>query len=805
MSEEVAAETTEISANSPEQQEVPAEAKSEEPQEKIETETKPENTEESNEKNENTEKEASPEKAEEEKPAETENVDNQPKSEEPEKSEEKAEQAPADEPVNAGEAANEEKPAEDSTKENESEKNEDKNQENAPEEQANEEKAEEDEKKDEPPSESQKEEAPSESQKEEEKKEEVAKLPDEPATTEKGIPVNERCMWIPEAMETNDEAVEMRERTRNWFGSYSYGRLKRVNFTTCSNQLDRFRVLQLIYQYLHSIGLHHVADSLCAESKLEYQRKDQNMERTDLRLIISMSLGPRDYLWDDTGLENINMMSEMYDDDNNSVRFEEKLGTGCEPADYESEMKFVEGAEKHTFAAIESTTIHALVCALIINNPDFIDKKGRNTVFATLSSICHATHFFAHIQSIYATHENLQNNVMELIDDWISFSGLFIGKKTLGAIAYFLGMAENEKAKDIIAKIGQLDYGHPLKFTEHKPAPIMTYEKYEGELTKEQLSKESEAAAKLLNPNLTIADPVPEETARQITLITQRLFSRINPYEFYNAISSREYGALTQGLIELHEFGYKLKKLVIGTIVNEGNKEKAARNMGIVIQIAEKLLELNNFESVSWIVDAFQSKAIANLSGIYASLGAEKCSIMNNLIEKFNSSNKSQEYESKILECISNKLPAVPNVRYELEIISAYAYGGEDFPDMKINMQKRCRIGNVACRFIDLQNVHYNFADISQIQDVMSRGCSVSKENINKYSIMIESTIKGTDEEAKEPAPAAAPAAAAPSPEKKDEPAPEPAPEEAKKEVEAPAEEKKEEEPVVSETAAPIE
>ena len=635
-----------------------------------------------------------------------------------------------------------------------SEKNEN-NTETATESQTSAENTESADKKEEPSTSDGKKEEPSDSKREENA---VAKLPDEPEMTDKGIPVNERSMWLPQGMEQNPEVLQFRERTRDWFGAYSFGKLKHVLFTTCSSQLDRYRVLQLIFQYLHSIGLHHVADSLSKESGLEFQRKDQNMERTDLRLLVSMSLGPRDNLWDDTGLENINISDEVFDDDNNSIRFEEKLTEGCKPEDYESEMTFQE-EQPHTLDNVLTSTIHALVCALIINNEDFIRTETKNKIFSTINSICHSSHFFAHIQRIYAQYDNLQDSVLRLIDEWISFSGLFIGKTTLGAISYFLTLSDNEKAKDLIQKISKLEYGHPIKTTDQPPESIITLDVprvSEDKLSQEQREIESKAAAKLLDPNLSLSDPVPEETARQITLVTQHLFSQINPREFYSAISTREYSAVTPGLIELYEFGKKLKKLVVNNILSGGDKDKAANHMDTAILIANKLLEMNNFESLTWFVSAFKSKVIHNLQSIYASLVPERKEEIKFLLDNFGADQKSSEYEKRIFTCIKDKKPAIPNVSYELEILGASAYGGEDFPDNKVNVQKRLTIGVFSNRFIELQNIQYNFINISQIQDVLSRGCTTPKEKIIEYSIAIESPIK-TDEDIVTPSAEVAP------------------------------------------------
>ena len=95
------------------------------------------------------------------------------------------------------------------------------------------------------------------------------------------ITTDERSLWLSRSMEEDSMALELRERTFPWTKTHSFGLLKRANYTSCCEQLDRHKVLELIYQHLHSIGMHQVAYSLSQESQLEFQRKDQDMERTE--------------------------------------------------------------------------------------------------------------------------------------------------------------------------------------------------------------------------------------------------------------------------------------------------------------------------------------------------------------------------------------------------------------------------------------------------------------------------------------------------------------------------------------------
>ncbi|EAY16256.1 RasGEF domain containing protein [Trichomonas vaginalis G3] len=577
----------------------------------------------------------------------------------------------------------------------------------------------------------------------------AAKLPTEPTVTEKGIPIEDRAMWVSDTYEQHPTALEFREKTRQWTNRHSFGKLKRVNYTTSASQLDHYRILKLIYQHLHSIGLHSEADTLCRESKFEFQSKDQEWERTDLRMLISMSLGPRDNLWDDTGFDNFIMYDEKFDQDNYSVKYEGSLTGGCEPEFYEDEMTFFD--DEHSSETVATATIHAIVCSLLIDKPEFVKPGTKEKIFSTLNSICSSAHFFAHIITLYNLFPLYQIKIINLIELWITFSGFFIGSRTLNAISFFLKSQNNERCNRVLNLMKDLKYGHPKLSAEAPPeiVPEKLIVKKNKPSSNSSKNKSEAPLARLLNPYLGLAEPVPEETARQICLLTQQIFSSINPREFYTAIANRSYGPTTPGLNELYAFGKQLKHRAMRTIVGEGDASEAKDNMEIVIQIAQKLEELNNYESITWIVDAFDSDIIANLSGIFDSLSEESRNMITDLKERYGFTEKSDAYEENVLKCQKEGKPCVPNMRYEMSIVSKSGYGGEEFVDGKINFNKRMKIGQFVTRLVDFQSIKYNYTGISQIQNVINRPISASKEQLIELSTQIESPVKVDAQQAK--------------------------------------------------------
>ncbi|KAK8886838.1 hypothetical protein M9Y10_037871 [Tritrichomonas musculus] len=540
------------------------------------------------------------------------------------------------------------------------------------------------------------------------------------------ITPEERSLWLYRAMEEDTTSLELRERTFPWTKVHSYGLLKRANYTSCSAQLDRYRVLEIIYQHLHSIGMHHVAYSLAQESQLEFQRKDQDMERTDLRLLVSMSLGPRDNLWDDTGIENTVLAEEPFDEDNESVRYVEPIEKISEvlKGDF-SCVEFKKG-EENTFSGIKFAPLRYLIIALLKGKPIESSIEDHEKFFLTLNSICSSSHFFNHLSCIYEQSDNdMKEKVLDLLIEWVHFSGLFIGKKTLRDIRIFVQDIDDPKALDLYNDIPNLSYGRPI-IKDEKPLP------------------EIKNPESLLVPNLTLDIPQAVEVARQISLVCHSLFNVIHPREFYFAISKRRLCLDTKRLCEFFQFGNKIKLLVAYNILANCNKSNQfdTKVFKKMIRIANKLLEINNFEAVSWFVSAFKMKCIMNLNQLW-NFSNEEQETLQNLTSNYDWRKQSDSYAENIEKCYDQKIPAIPNMRYELSLVAVDGYGGEEFKKdkkvgSKVNWEKRNVSANSIRFYNQFQDIKYNFHKISQIQNLLSEGLVHTKEELNSLSMQIK-------------------------------------------------------------------
>ena len=540
----------------------------------------------------------------------------------------------------------------------------------------------------------------------------------------------EKSLWLTHLLENDPEAVELRERTRDWADSNSFGLLKHAYFTSCSAHLDRQRVLELIYQHLHSIGMHDAAFTLAEETQTQFQRKDQQFDRTDLRLLISMSLGPRDNLWDKTGIQNTVLSEERYDIDNFSVHYIEPLENLSE-SDEDKLISFSDNT--HDFSHISFAPLRTLIRILIGLKNIPHDDSDAESFFLLLNTICKSTHFLEHLESFYNSTQDstIKHNIINFAIKWVNYSSSFIGAKSLKYLDKILKIAqkdETDKESEYYQTLSKtISEIHSPKFSTHE---LPVDQRPEPEIGKDP--------TKLLKSNLTLADPEPIEMARQISLAFQEYYAAITPREFYAAIAARELSQNTPAMNELFKFGQQLKYLIAATILSVADPKLAQSNMKRIVDIAIELKKLNNYEALSWFVSAFDMRCLENLSSIRNQVGEDLTKILND----FDWHQESKAYEEMLDAAINSGNRSIPSLRYELSIISRSLYGGDEFNSGKINWGKRQKASVLIKKYIQLQKNQYNFHNISQIQNLLKKGTKLTKEDLNRNSIAIESPIK---------------------------------------------------------------
>jgi hypothetical protein len=344
--------------------------------------------------------------------------------------------------------------------------------------------------------------------------------------------------------------------------------------------------------------------------------------------------------------------------------------------------------------------------------------------FLTLNSICRSEHLFDHLSSLHASGDSsVRENVLRFLAEWIAFSRAFLGHRTLDAISVFLQTVTSPLTAPVLRALSPP--APPSDADASLPPPII------------------DDPVKLLRPRLSLAEPRPEEVARQISLIVHRLFSAVHPREFYSAIANRALSLETPGLQELWQFGSRLKLLVAETLLSssgDAERDRAAlpKRMELVVEIARQLLELSNYEAVSWFVSAFEMKCIRRLRAREEIADAAR-ETLEMVTGAYGWKRPSAKYNGALAHCYDDGRPAIPSVRYELAIVAGGAYGGAEFTDGAVNWGKRRRAADFIAVYHHFQMIPYRFQPIVQIQRMLERGARATKKTLNESSIQFDS------------------------------------------------------------------
>jgi hypothetical protein len=332
----------------------------------------------------------------------------------------------------------------------------------------------------------------------------------------------------------------------------------------------------------------------------------------------------------------------------------------------------------------------------------------------------------------------IQQNIINFSIKWVHYSSSFIGANSLRCFEKLLKKAQYDETNK------ESDY-YKLLTNTISEINSPNFSKQELPVDQRPDPEIGQDPTKLLKSNLTLADPEPIEMARQISLAFQEYYAAITPREFYAAISSRELSQNTPAMNEMFQFGQHLKYLIAATILAIPDPKLAQANMKRIVDIAIELKRLNNFEALSWIVSAFDMRCLENLSDIRSKVGEE----LDNILNSFDWHQESKTYEEMLDAAIQSKNPSIPSLRYELSIVAASLYGGDEFSSGKINWEKRQKASVLIKKYVQLQKNPYNFHNISQIQKLLNKGTKLTKEDLNKNSVAIESPIKpnSTEEE----------------------------------------------------------
>ena len=563
----------------------------------------------------------------------------------------------------------------------------------------------------------------------------------------------EQSQWLPRILEEDPSLLALRERALAWTGGISFANMVHTALSSSPVVFNRHAILQLIYNHLLSLGMERTAEIIEKETGHKFQIFDEPWDRTGLMILVSLGILPRENPWNIPYPPNCRFIEESLEEDFFACQYRENpRDIYQELLDKNLNVNF--DSNEHSFKHITTCSLKRLIvivvtCTDVMDHELMFKEDDLSGFFLTLHSLTSSEHFFDHLKAIFdfdfsdekaisrvqTLYPRIQYYVARVLQKWLRFHGLFIGKKTLKLIEQFSHrvieifsdeyqpedpinepdqrspnsqtMVRKECVKifkSLIDEIPTLTYGQKLDKIQITDDPIITDPQI------------------ILSPQLTILDPDPTEVARQITLLSYKAFSAIHSREFMVAISKKTVTIQTPTLAEFFEFSDKIERVTLESIARARDPVSA---VSTIVKIAVGLEKLSNFDALYRVLAALTIPQISILTK-----AADVNDIIKRLSSKTGSTPETNEWYSQQLEShFEQSLPAIPNMSAELKF--SPTINEPDFTNsLMINWAKRQKIGRRMIVFYKLQNCPYRYWEVPQIQKIFSRGSIMSDQEL---------------------------------------------------------------------------
>ncbi|OHT04482.1 hypothetical protein TRFO_28045 [Tritrichomonas foetus] len=577
----------------------------------------------------------------------------------------------------------------------------------------------------------------------------------------------ERSQWLHQILIENPHFLAMRERTLPLSYGLSFANVTHTKTVSALAAINRRTILEMISQHLQAIGLYQTAEILMKESGHPFQNSSQPWDRTDLHLLVSMALSnynnnsninvsPSLNEMNDCNIENENAnsvykyawnippdMSHQYiiesleEDFFSSPYREDPMAIWDEFFDPDLNVIYENGQPK-TYQNILAASLKRLIVYHVTSDVQMIPDEEQHMFFLTIHSITSADHFLRHLVTLFDCElqntmyedkiiENsklfsIRKNIINLIQKWTKFHGLFIGKRTLKSVNQFCTRIIESKEFEQLHKFIQVILN------------ILPNLRYGMRLGSQELTNRAPPIIKnehiLFHPRLTILDPEPQEVARQITLIYHEKYASIHSLEFITAISNRHTTIQTPTLSEFFKFGDHLSHLVAETYIKAENKQSAFSRL---FEISQALFQLNNYEALSCFIH------FLNRDDIFAiGKGAESQKVrIKAMWRETGEDDKFEKLHPTVYENSINKIfnewgSAIPNMHAELKRGNKKLRSKVDFINGLINWEKVREISQRCTVLYRFQNQSYNLWNIPQITKAVTRPLTMTVNDIDE-------------------------------------------------------------------------
>eukprot|EP00026_Physarum_polycephalum_P004383 Phypoly_transcript_04401.p1 GENE.Phypoly_transcript_04401~~Phypoly_transcript_04401.p1 ORF type:complete len:543 (+),score=73.34 Phypoly_transcript_04401:306-1934(+) len=237
----------------------------------------------------------------------------------------------------------------------------------------------------------------------------------------------------------------------------------------------------------------------------------------------------------------------------------------------------------------------------------------------------------------------------------------------------------------------------------------------------------------------------PTEVARQLTLIEHQRFRDLPRHEFVRQAWNKKDNTTKAPLVvsaikKFNEISY----WVAAEIVFCANSKQRVTVVKRMIQIANKCLSFNNFNTVMEIIAGLHMSSIQRLKKTWKALSSKYTAIFEEITKFISTEGNYRNYRNALSKV---ELPANPYLGVFLRDLTFIEDGNPDFveDDQFLNFEKMRMLNSVLSSIAKYQSVPYNFEPVPCIQEYIISATTVnlSDASLHKYSLLCEASSVG--------------------------------------------------------------
>lgn len=208
-----------------------------------------------------------------------------------------------------------------------------------------------------------------------------------------------------------------------------------------------------------------------------------------------------------------------------------------------------------------------------------------------------------------------------------------------------------------------------------------------------------------------------EDIAQQLTLLDFQLFQKIGPTELLNQAWNKSDGHIkAPNILHLTSRFNSIAFWVACCILEGPDAKQRAAIMTKFIEIAQYLLQLNNYSTTMAFIAGFNKSSILRLKLTFKEL-SQRASKKLTLYEKLLTAEKSYHVYRQNLHLSTP--PCIPYIGVYLTDLTYMEDGNPNFIDNRINFTKRSLISTLIREIQQYQAISYNIKPIKELQQLL--------------------------------------------------------------------------------------